>query len=232
VFGAPAAVAAAPAQAFSPATGVSRSAGCPDHAPVGQVYPLHRGGSLLVCASGPHRLSGLRQGDIDRMAGAYGAAKADAVRLAEADLMAPPPGYRAAWGDDRLNPNRAVGTPQGHQQMLQIWTDRVPQKLRDPAYAQPRKVAASSKSVPVARQAVPVSGARFVQVGSFGVPENAARAAARLQSLGLPVQVSRGQIKGKPVQVVRAGPFASEGQAVSALQAARGAGFGDAILRR
>lgn len=232
VFGAPAAVAAAPAQAFSPAAGVSRVAGCPKHAPVGQIYALHRGGSLLVCASGPHRLTGLRQGDLERMAAGYGAAKADVGRLAETDLMAPPPGYRAAWRDDRLNPNRAVGTVQGHQQMQRIWTDRVPQQLRDPAYTQPRKVVASSKSVPVARQAAPVAGARFVQVGSFGVPDNAARAVARLQALGLPVQISRAQIKGKPVQVVRAGPFASDGQAASALQAARGAGFGDAILRR
>ena len=210
----------------------SRTTGCPDHAPVGQVYPLHRGGSLLVCASGAHRLTGLRQGDVERFAQARGVAAAQPVQMAETDLMAPPAGFKPAWRDDRLNPNRARGTQQGHGQMLQVWTGKVPQQLRDPAYAQPRRVAASSKSVPVARQVAPVSGARFVQVGSFGVPDNAARAVVRLQSLGLPVQVSRAQIKGKPVQVVRAGPFASEGQAVSALQAARGAGFADAILRR
>jgi len=225
-------VVAVPVQTVPVAPAISRTAGCPDHAPVGKVYPLHRGGSLLVCASGPHRLTGLRQGDIERMAEARGAAHAVPVRMADSDLMTPPPGYKAAWRDDRLNPNRARGTAQGHQQMLQIWTDKVPQQLRHPASAQPRKAVASSKSVPVPRQAAPVAGARFVQVGSYGVPDNASRAAARLQALGLPVQVSRSQIKGKPVQVVRAGPFASEGQAASALQAVRGAGFGDAILRR
>ncbi|MDP2087079.1 MAG: SPOR domain-containing protein [Gemmobacter sp.] len=220
--------AVAPVQGATVGIAVSRTAGCPDHAPVGQVYPLHRGGSLLVCASGPHRLTGLRPGDIERLAEARATAHATPVQRSQPDLMAPPPGYKPAWRDDRLNPQRAQGTAQGHQQMLQVWTDKPPQQLRHPAYAQPRKGAASSKALPVARQ----EGARFVQVGSFGVPENAARAVARLQSLGMPVQVSRAQIKGKPVQVVRAGPFGTEGQAASALQAARGAGFGDAILRR
>ena len=232
----PAPVRAAPAQPV-----VSRTAGCPDFAPVGKVYELHRGGSMLVCANGPHRLTGLRPGDVERMAqippapssgyhvprGKHQPHKADG-RMAEADLMKPPPGYKAAWRDDRLNPNRARGTAEGHQQMLQVWTDKVPQQLRDPAYARP-KAAVSSKSVPAPKG---VAGARFVQVGSFGVPENAARAASRLQSLGMPVQISRASIKGKPVQVVKAGPFAGEGQAHAALQAARAAGFSDAILRR
>jgi hypothetical protein len=241
VVAAPAPVApAAPAPvAAAPAAPISRTAGCPDYAPVGQVYPLHRGGSLLVCASGPHRLTGLRPGDVERMAQippapstGYHAApwgKAKPARVAEADLMTPPPGYKPAWRDDRLNPNRARGTAQGDQQMRQIWTDKVPQQLTHPAHAQPRKAAVSSKAMPVAQGA---SGARFVQVGSFGVPENAARAAQRLQALGLPVQVSRGAIKGKPVQVVKAGPFTAPGQAEAALRAARSAGFGDAILRR
>lgn len=226
---APAQAAAAAPQA---AETISRTAGCPDHAPFGKVYPLHRGGSMLVCASGPHRLTGLRPGDIERMAEIRAASQAVPVRMAETDLMAPPAGFKPAWRDDRLNPNRAAGTPQGHQQMLQIWTDRPPQQLRDPADAQPRRSVASSMSAPVAPRPAQVAGGRFVQVGSFGVPENAARAVARLQALGLPVQVSRSHIKGKPVQVVQAGPFDAPGQAQSVLQTVRGAGFGDAILRR
>lgn len=240
VAAAPAPAAVAPAPVAAPVAPVSRTAGCPDYAPVGKVYPLHRGGSLLVCASGPHRLTGLRPGDVERMAQippapatGYHAApygKARPQQVAEADLMTPPPGYKAAWRDDRLNPNRARGTAEGHQQMRQIWTDKVPQQLTHPVHAQPRKAVASSKAMPVAPAAS--GGARFVQVGSFGVPENAARAAQRLQALGLPVQVGRASIKGKPVQVVKAGPFTAPGQAEAALQAARAAGFGDAILRR
>lgn len=236
----PAPFVAAPAPVAAPAAPVSRTAGCPAHAPVGKVYPLHRGGSLLVCASGPHRLTGLRPGDVERMAQippapstGYHAApygKVGHAQVAEADLMSPPPGFKPAWRDDRLNPNRARGTAEGQQQMRQVWTDKVPQQLTHPVHAQPRKAAVSSKAMPVAPKAA--SGARFVQVGSFGVPENAARAAQRLQALGLPVQVGRASIKGKPVQVVKAGPFTAPGQAEAALQAARSAGFGDAILRR
>jgi hypothetical protein len=239
VVAAPVPVAPKPPVAAVPAAPISRTAGCPDYAPVGKVYPLHRGGSLLVCASGPHRLTGLRAGDVERMAQippapstGYHAApygKARPAQVAEADLMSPPPGYKPAWRDDRLNPNRARGTAQGDQQMRQIWTGKVPQQLTHPAHAQPRKAAASSKGMPVAQGA---SGARFVQVGSFGVPENAARAVQRLQALGLPVQVGRASIKGKPVQVVKAGPFTAPGQAEAALRAARSAGFGDAVLRR
>lgn len=229
---APVVAAPSPVQTAPAAPVISRTAGCPAHAPVGQVYELRRGGSMLVCASGPHRLTGLRPGDVEQMAAARGLGGGEQatrhVQVTGGDLMTPPPGYKAAWRDDRLNPNRARGTQEGHQQMLQVWTDKVPQQLRHPAYAQPKRMVASSKSGPA-----PVgSGARFVQVGSFGVPDNAARAAARLKALGLPVQVGRGQIKGKPVQVVKAGPFASEAQAVAALGAARGAGFSDAILRR
>ena len=58
-------------------------------------------------------------------------------------------------------------------------------------------------------------------VGSFGVPSNAEGARARLAGMGLPVAGGRAEIKGKPVQVVYAGPFASAAQAQAALSAAR-----------
>lgn len=151
-----------------------------------------------------------------------------------------PPGYRAAWQDDRLNRNRAQGTPQGVAQMQQVWSNEVPQRVLpgapEPVHARPqatRQVAGvSTKGQAAPRSTAPAtSAARFVQVGTFGVPENANRAAGRLQSLGLPVTVVRSTLRGKPVQIVRAGPFASPDQASAALHAARGAGFGDAVLR-
>lgn len=204
---------------------VDRNRGCPERTPYGHFYQLRDGRTLLLCSNSPRPVPNVE------LAGVPGhpVGARSVARVATSDLMTPPAGYKAAWSDDRLNPNRARGTAEGDQRMRQVWTDRVPQKLRDPAYARPQYAAASSKT-----DAAPAAagGARFVQVGSFGVPQNASRAAAQLQALGLPVQVSRGSIKGKPVQIVRAGPFASDGQAVAALQAAQGAGFGDAILRR
>ncbi|NNK79069.1 MAG: hypothetical protein HKP40_10195 [Litoreibacter sp.] len=40
-----------------------------------------------------------------------------------------PKGYQSAWSDGRLNEMRGVGTAQGDQQMLQIWTNTVPRRL-------------------------------------------------------------------------------------------------------
>lgn len=40
-----------------------------------------------------------------------------------------PKGFRAAWTDGRLNPNRGARTEIGNAQMAQIWTDTVPARL-------------------------------------------------------------------------------------------------------
>lgn len=220
-----------------------RERGCPADAPFGRIYPLADGRNIMLCSNKEHNLRGISDAQLNRYSDARGAGSAPvvigvpapapsgAVRMVRGasyvpvEAVSPPPGYKAAWRDDRLNPHRA-GTVAGHQQMMQLWNDKVPQDMATPVV---RRAAVSAKNGPAP---VAVTGARFVQVGSFGVPENASRAAARLQSMGLPVQVSRSQIGGKPVQVVRAGPFASDGQAREALNAARASGFGDAILRR
>lgn len=43
----------------------------------------------------------------------------------------PPPGYRAAWDDGRMNPYRGLGTAAGQRQMEQVWTNTVPRRLVD-----------------------------------------------------------------------------------------------------
>ena len=91
----------------------------------------------------------------------------------------------------------------------------------------------STKTEPArpAAPAVQASGALYVQVGTFGVAENAAAASQRLAALGLPVSKGKTTKGGKALQIVYAGPFASSAEAQAALHAARGAGFGDAFLR-
>lgn len=81
------------------------------------------------------------------------------------------------------------------------------------------------KSGPSVAPAVPLAR-RYVQIGAFSVPANAERALDRLQSLGLPAAVSRGQL-----DVVMAGPFADTQAIRAALTAARSAGYTDAFIR-
>ncbi len=81
---------------------------------------------------------------------------------------------------------------------------------------------------PAAAAAATYGGRLFVQVATFGVPANAEGTAGRLRGLGLPV--TRSTIKGGALQVVYAGPFASAGEAQSALSQVRRVGFGDARI--
>ena len=151
-----------------------------------------------------------------------------------------PKGYRLAWKDDRLNPNRAKGTAAGQVAQNQIWTQDVPSELvADVAKAKAKKrksggqVTVSSKNAPTEAVQAPRATASgvWVQVGTFGVPENASGAAQRLAALGLPVGKGTLTKGGKALQVVLAGPFGSGADAQAALRMARQAGFSDAFLR-
>lgn len=144
-----------------------------------------------------------------------------------------PAGYRQAWDDDRLNPRRGPQTIAGVEQSQVVWSNTVPRQQ----IASTGSVVISSKSAarqkPVVstapKQVSASSGKRYVQVGQFGNPANAERAAARLQGLGLPGRVARTQ-SGK--MVVIAGPYGSAAQLQNALAVARSGGFSDAYLRR
>jgi cell division septation protein DedD len=180
------------------------------------------------------------------MAGAtlIGGAARTVAAVANNAIPKPPKGYKLAWDDDRLNPMRGVGTLTGQAQQDQVWTRDVPAVLvaeAPPVQAAPRaQVTVSTMSAPQATaQAAPAvqarpaaqGGASYVQVGTFGQPANAEGVKARLKALGLPVSTAKITSKGKVLQVVYAGPFRSAAEAQTALGMARGAGFGDAILK-
>lgn len=86
-------------------------------------------------------------------------------------------------------------------------------------------------STPVARQPV-ASGLRYVQVGTFGVPSNAAKSIARLSAMGMPVSSQILNRNGKQLKMVLAGPFASPEQTMQALGQARSVGYSDAFARK
>lgn len=228
--------------------------GCYTDAPVAERFRLQNGGSVVMCTRGdgdiaharPPRLlagaaavapSGYLEGP-DPAAG-VGTRQKQRVAAASPGQQVVPKGYRPAFTDDRLNPNRAIGTRQGWEQQDQVWTREVPARLVADAAKEKgkrvvvRKVYTSTKSEPLApkaksQQAV---GRSYVQVGTFGQPSNADGASSRLSQLGLPVARSKTSKNGKALQIVLAGPFGSRSEAQAALSAARRAGFGDAFIR-
>ncbi|MGB8811676.1 MAG: SPOR domain-containing protein [Paracoccaceae bacterium] len=244
--------------------------GCYTSAPVPVRVATSNGGSAVLCTRGDGSFTGARApiyATVAQVGNRIGAglyepagglvtrssnvASATAPQVYATAAVAPikvPKGYKLAWTDDRLNPNRGVGTVAGQAAQDQIWTQEVPAVL---VAAQPkgtarvvkvRRVVVSSQSVPqvvvstksdaTARVVAPATQGKFyVQVGTFGVPANAEGAKTRLRSAGLPVGTAKISKAGKPLQIVLAGPFADSGSAQAALSAARGAGFGDAFIR-
>lgn len=106
-----------------------------------------------------------------------------------------------------------------------------------PAPAAPRATV-STMGTTAALDARPASATRgqmtngqYVQIGTFGVPANASSAISRLQSRGLPVAQGATTSGGRQLQVVLAGPFASQAELGAALNAARALGYSDAFVR-
>ncbi len=158
---------------------------------------------------------------------AHGPAMAQSVTI--------PEGYRPAWDDGRLNPYRGPRSAAQTERMHRIWTRTVPMRLVDAAGAKqpPARnplgaLTLSGKSLAQPQATAPA----YVQVGIFGVPENARRAIARLQRLGLPVGIRNLERGGRSYQVVLAGPFSAAAPLNAALARARAAGFADAFPRR
>ena len=152
-------------------------------------------------------------------------------------VLGVPPGFRPAWDDDRLKPNRGPQTAGGDAQMAQIWTNTVPRKLLREKKAASRHTVA--RAAPLGRivassrgtLAMPNTGA-FIQLGTFAQPQNAAGVLAWLHRAGLNGAVRHTKLHGLPVQMILAGPFAGPVSLDRALQQIRSAGYGDAFVRR
>ncbi|CAM8635698.1 Sporulation-like domain containing protein [Paracoccaceae bacterium] len=239
--------------------------GCYSSAPVAERVKTRNGGTVVVCTRGDGTLTGWRPPVYPQGAG-VGAALTDPVVASRGDhggnhfnhgvsgrdgdgysqghaVPTPPKGYKLAWKDDRLNPNRGKGTAQGWADQDQVWTRKVPSELvaEQPATKRKKKVFAQSGTTVITStkgQAATASvekkaakGGAFIQVGTFGVVSNADGAAARLQGMGLPVARAKITSGGRAMQIVMAGPFRSAADAAAALSMALRAGFGDAFIR-
>lgn len=116
----PAPVPVAPSVAARPAP---RSAtACPGASALSQRY-LNSGSYSVRC--GP-------QAPVPTAGAVRGVApSATALHIRPGPKIAPPPGYRAAFADDRFNPNRGLQTREGSAQMRLVWTSGVPRRLVD-----------------------------------------------------------------------------------------------------
>ncbi|SDW16339.1 SPOR domain-containing protein [Roseicitreum antarcticum] len=107
----------------------------------------------------------------------------------------------------------------------------LPTVAPQPVMLQPVTLQPVALTTPPAPRAAPYIGT-FVQVATFGVPQNAARTHAALQARGLPARLQPTHAHGQRMQVVLAGPFFDTNTARNAVQTARGMGFADAFIRR
>ncbi len=215
--------------------------GCYKSAPVAMVVPLRGGGTAVVCTKGDGTMNGWRppiypQGapvgaslNLPQLAGYHMTGNGDLVLAGAAPVI--PEGYRAVFEDDRLNLARGLGTASGRADQNQVWSEQVPAQQVATLPAAKAKSAKTKTTVSTNTNAAAAPGSYYVQVGTFGVPENASGAASRLSALGFPTAKGNLNKNGKALQIVYAGPFGTAAEAQSALSAARSAGFSDAFIR-
>lgn len=159
-----------------------------------------------------------------------------------------PAGYEPVWDDDRLNPKRGIVTARGEATMRLIWTDTVPRKLvaengqdvklrqahlrYNSANGGATRTTTGTKTAPKPlRVASADAGARHVQVAAYRDVEDAKLIARRFMEKGYPVVVRRTKQRGKSLNIVFLGPFASPSDIRTGLGAAHAAGFKNAALK-
>ncbi len=103
---------------------------CPRTAPVARRLSAAAGGTMMLCTAGDGSLSGLAVPKRRNTATVIEVVPAVVIPPRQ-DLLQPvvPAGYKLAWKDGRLNPNRARGTAAGQLAQDQIWTRETPARL-------------------------------------------------------------------------------------------------------
>ena len=118
---------------------------------------------------------------------------------------------------------KALDIAQNDQTKVQIIAVRAAERTSiTPTITEPKKSDSASIETKLSRP--------FIQVGIFGVENNANKTKDQMQQLDLPVNILDFQIKGKPYWRVVAGPASSSDSRRSMLKTIKSAGFTDAYF--
>ncbi|MFZ1468770.1 MAG: SPOR domain-containing protein [Paracoccaceae bacterium] len=138
----------------APQGGSGYQLACPASTPVAERFDMRGGGTKVMCTTGngnlddanfPILVAGSTAGhltgfDAHMAAGqtdatdggaVYAGSTSKSTKSAKYPETKPPAGYKLAWKDDRLNPNRGKQTVAGFQDMDDIWTRTSPAELRE-----------------------------------------------------------------------------------------------------
>ena len=118
---------------------------------------------------------------------------------------------------------KALNIAQNDQTKVQIIAVRAAERTSiTPTIAEPNKSDSAFIETKLSKP--------FIQVGIFGVENNANKTKDQMQKLNLPVNILDFQIKGKPYWRVVAGPASSSDSRRSMLKTIKSAGFTDAYF--
>ncbi|MDG2340739.1 MAG: SPOR domain-containing protein [Paracoccaceae bacterium] len=142
-----------------------------------------------------------------------------------------PFGYKPAWDDGRINPQRGPQSSAGDASMNQVWTQTLPRQLLADASGYQRSGGGFGNTVRSvipwmsSKELAPGSAGDFIQIGAFGSAENVGKNIAVLTQMGMGAVIQ----DAGAVQVVLAGPFSST-DIRSALRHLRSSGYSDAFV--